>query len=304
VRVIDHDAGLGIRQGADVPGAVLITGSLMLGVYTIVEPAAALGWGATRTQALATVSVALLVAFIVREHVARTPLMPLRIFRSRNLTGASVIQVLSIAGMFGVFFMGSLYLERVLAYGPLQIGLAFLPMTVIMGTLSVRYTDRLAVRFGSVRMVVSGLGLILVSLVYFTQAPVDGSYAQHVFPVMALLGTGAGMAFPVLMNLAMSGTAPEDAGLASGLVSATAQVGGALGLAALATVATGRTETLMRTGDAAAQAMTSGFHLAFWVAAGLVLAAIVAAATLMKTPDQPETEAVEHDETVPELAYA
>ncbi len=304
LRVIDRDAGLGIREGADVPGAVLITSSLMLGVYTIVEPSARLGWGATQTRALAAVSVALLVAFVVREHTARTPLMPLRIFRSRNLTGASVIQVLSIAGMFGVFFMGSLYLERVLAYGPLQIGLAFLPMTVIMGTLSVRYTDRLAVRFGSVRMVVSGLTLILISLVYFTQAPVDGSYMLHVFPVMALLGTGAGMAFPVLMNLAMSGTSPEDAGLASGLVSATAQVGGALGLAALATVAIGRTETLMQSGEAAPQAMTSGFHLAFWVAAGLVLSAIVAAATLMKAPEEPELETVVDDEAVPEPAYA
>jgi MFS family permease len=205
--------------------------------------------------------------------------------------------------MFGVFFMGSLYLERVLGYGPLQIGLAFLPMTVIMGTLSVRYTDRLAVRFGAVRMVVSGLVLILVSLVYFTQAPVDGSYVQHVFPVMALLGTGAGMAFPVLMNLAMSGTDPDDAGLASGLVSATAQVGGALGLAALATVAIGRTETLMQNGDAAPQAMTSGFHLAFWVAAGLVLSAIVAAATLMKTPQEPEVESVEDDDAALEPAY-
>ena len=299
LRVIDRDAGIGIRQGADVPGAVLITSSLMLGVYTIVEPSARLGWGATQTRALAAVSVALLVAFIVREHTARTPLMPLRIFRSRNLTGASVIQVLSIAGMFGVFFMGSLYLERVLSYGPLQIGLAFLPMTVIMGTLSVRYTDRLAVRFGPVRMVVSGLVLILISLVYFTQAPVDGSYVQHVFPVMVLMGTGAGMAFPVLMNLAMSGAAPEDAGLASGLVSATAQVGGAIGLAALATVATGRTEALMQTAGVA-QAMTSGFHLAFWVAAGLVLAAIVAAAVIMKV----DVQDVDDEAAELEPAYA
>jgi EmrB/QacA subfamily drug resistance transporter len=284
-QVIERDSGIGIRQGADVLGAVLITSSLMLSVYTIVEPAARLGWGASRTQVLGALAVALMVAFVVREHTAKTPLMPLRIFRSRNLSGANVIQVLSVAGMFGMFFMGSLYLERVLEYGPLQIGLAFLPVTVIMGTLSVRYSDRLAERFGPVRMLVSGLVLIFIALLYFTQAPVDGSYVQHVFPVMVLMGTGAGMAFPVLMNLAMSGASPEDAGLASGLVSATAQVGGAIGLAALATVATGRTEALMQTAGAA-QAMTSGFHLAFWVAAGLVLAAIVAAAVIMKVDVQ------------------
>jgi MFS family permease len=300
---IERDSGIGIRQGADVLGAVLITSSLMLGVYTIVEPAARFGWDSLRTQVLGAVAVALLVGFVVREHTARTPLMPLRIFRSRNLSGANAIQVLSVAGMFGMFFMGTLYLERVLGYGPLQIGLAFLPVTVIMGTLSVRYSDRLAERFGPVRMLLSGLVLIFVALLYFTQAPVDGSYVQHVLPVMTLMGAGAGMAFPVLMNLAMSGAAPEDAGLASGLVSATAQVGGAIGLAALATVATGRTEALMRTGDAAAEAMTSGFHLAFWVAAGLVLAAIVAAAVIMKV-DVETDDAEAGDEEAAELEPA
>jgi MFS family permease len=191
----------------------------------------------------------------------------------------------------------------VLGYGPLQIGLAFLPVTVIMGTLSVRYSDRLAERFGPVRMLVTGLVLIFVALLYFTQAPVDGSYVQHVLPVMTLMGAGAGMAFPVLMNLAMSGAAPEDAGLASGLVSATAQVGGAIGLAALATVATGRTEALMRTGDAA-QAMTSGFHLAFWVAAGLVLAAIVAAAVIMRVDAAEAVDVEVVDEEAAELEPA
>src|SRR3954468_1105138 len=147
-RLLDRDPGIGLGEGADVPGAVLITGALMLGVYTIVKPAAEDGWGATSTLALGAVSLALLAAFILREASARTPLVPLRIFRSRNVTGANLIQVLSVAGMFGVFFLGSLYLHRVPHYDALQIGLAFLPVTIVMGTLSLRYSEKLIQRFG------------------------------------------------------------------------------------------------------------------------------------------------------------
>jgi EmrB/QacA subfamily drug resistance transporter len=306
LRTLERDRGLGLRNGADVPGALLITGALMLGVYTIVEPAAKHGWGATQTQLLAASALALLVGFVVREHVASTPLMPLRILGSRTLTGANLVQIFSVAGMFGVFFLGSLYMERVLGYGPLQIGLAFLPLTVIMGTLSVRYTDRLVVRFGPVRTHVSGLALILASLIVFTQAPVDATFVQHVMPVMILLGTGAGLAFPSLMSLAMSDTKPEDAGLASGLVNTTAQVGGALGLAVLATMATGHATELMRSGDGAAQALTGGFHFAFWVAAALVVAAMAIAVTMLRPPTEQVDEHVEENLSDAELqpAYA
>src|SRR3954453_14491604 len=148
-RLLDRDQGIGFAEGADVGGAVLITGALMLGVYTIVKPAADYGWGAGRTLALGAVAVALLVAFVVREATARNPLMPLRIFRSRNVSGANAVQALSVAGMFGMFFLGSLYLERVLGYSPLQIGLAFLPATIVMGTLSFRYSEHLITRFGA-----------------------------------------------------------------------------------------------------------------------------------------------------------
>src|SRR4051794_21999389 len=140
-RLVTRDEGIGFRQGADVPGAALITSSLMLGVYTIVKPAAEDGWGAGQTLLLGAISLVLLAAFVAREATARTPLVPLRIFRSRNVTGANLIQVLSVAGMFGVFFLGALYLQRVRHYDALEIGLAFLPVTLIMGTLSVRYTE-------------------------------------------------------------------------------------------------------------------------------------------------------------------
>ena len=273
-RLLEHDPGIGLGEGADVPGAFLITAALMLGVYTIVKPAAEDGWGAGRTLALGGISLALLLGFLAREATARKPLVPLRIFRSRNVASANVIQVLSVAGMFGVFFLGALYLRRVLGYDALQIGLAFLPVTLTMGTLSIRYSERLVTRFGARNMLVPGLLLIGLALVLFAQAPVHGSYLAHVMPSMLLLGIGAGVCFPALMNVAMSGARPQDAGLASGLVNTTAQVGGALGLAVLATLSTSRSGHLIAHGQSTAAALTSGYHLAFWIAAALIAAAI------------------------------
>jgi EmrB/QacA subfamily drug resistance transporter len=272
-RLLVRDAGLGLGRGADVPGAAMITGALMLGVYTIV---------ASRTPALGAVALALLAAFVVREATARNPLMPLRIFRSRDVTGANLVQVLSVAGMFGMFFLGALYLQRILGYDALQTGLAFLPVTLIMGTLSVRCSEPLITRFGARGTLVPGLVLVMAGLVMFAQAPVDGDYVRHVLPVMILLGTGAGLSFPALMGLAMSGATPEDAGLASGLVNTSAQVGGALGLAVLATLSTSRSTELAAGGESTASALTGGYHFAFWIAAGLVAAAIVVALTVLR----------------------
>jgi EmrB/QacA subfamily drug resistance transporter len=273
-RLLAHDAGIGFGEGADVPGAILITSALMLGVYTIVKPAAEDGWGAGRTLALGAVSLALLLGFLAREATARNPLVPLRIFRSRNVASANAIQILSVAGMFGVFFLGALYLRRVLGYDALQIGLAFLPVTLTMGTLSIRYSERLVTRFGARNMLVPGLVLIMLALVLLALAPVHGSYLAHVLPSMLLLGVGAGVCFPALMNVAMSGASPRDAGLASGLVNTTAQVGGALGLAVLATLSASRSGHLLAQGRSSAAALTGGYHLAFWIAAALVAAAI------------------------------
>jgi EmrB/QacA subfamily drug resistance transporter len=270
-RLLANDSGAGFGGGADVPGAVLITAALMLGVYTIVKPAADYGWGAGRTLALGGVSLALLLAFLGREATARNPLVPLRIFRSRNVAAANAIQVLSVAGMFGVFFLGALYLRRVLGYDALQIGLAFLPVSLTMGTLSIRYSERLASRFGARNLLAPGLVLIMLALILFAQAPVHGSYLLH---SMLLLGIGAGVCFPALMGVAMAGVSPQDAGLASGLVNTTAQVGGALGLAVLATLSASRTSHLIAQGHSTAAALTSGYHLAFWIAAALTATAI------------------------------
>src|SRR5215218_6629771 len=292
MRLIDRDDGIGFRQGADIPGAALITGALMLAVYTIVKPAAEDGWGSTGALGFGAVALALLAAFIAREATARTPLIPLRIFRSRNVSGANTVQALLVAGMFGLFFLGSLYLEQVLGYEPLEIGLAFLPATIVMGVLSLRYSELLITRFGARTVLMPGMVLVAAALVLFAQAPVDGDYLPNVFPVMTLLGLGIGVSFPALMTLAMSGATPQDAGLASGLVNTTAQVGGALGLAVLATLSATRSDNLLGDGAATASALTSGYHLAFWIGAALVLSALVVAITVIQAPQQVAHEGV------------
>jgi EmrB/QacA subfamily drug resistance transporter len=295
-RILEPDRGIGFDQGADIPGAALITSSLMLGVYTIVKPAAEYGWGAGRTLALGAGSLALGGLFVAREATTSNPLIPLRIFRSRNVTGANLVQVLTVAGMFGLFFLGSLYLERVLGYDALQIGLAFLPVTIVMGTLSVRFSEPLIMRFGARTVLFPGLTLVAVGLALFTRAPVDGGYVEHVLPVMILLGTGIGVCFPALMTIAMSGATQRDAGLASGLVNTSAQVGGAIGLALLATLSASHTRALLDRGESTASALTGGYHLAFWIAAGLVLAAIVVVALVL----EPESRTAMERQAEPE----
>jgi EmrB/QacA subfamily drug resistance transporter len=310
-RLLARDQGIGFGDGTDIAGAALITSALMLGVYTIVKPAAEQGWSAGPTLALGATSVALLVAFLAREATAPNPLIPLRIFRFRNVAGANTIQALTVAGMFGMFFMGSLYMQRVLGYDALQIGLAFLPATLIMGTLSVRFTEPLIMRFGARRTLLPGLVLIAAGLVLFTLAPVDGSYVTNVLPVMVVLGFGIGTSFPALMTLAMSGATREDAGLASGLVNTTVQVGGALGLAVLATLSATRSDHLIAAGKGQAVALTSGYHLAFLIGAALVVTAIVVAATVLvearpaMTPeDQRRRVSADEGEFSSEVAYS
>jgi EmrB/QacA subfamily drug resistance transporter len=274
LRLLPKDKGIGFGGGADVPGAVLITAALMTLVYTIVEPAAKYGWGAGRTLGLGAAALVLLAAFLVREAKTANPLIPLRIFRSRNVTGANAVQALAVAGMFGMFFLGALYLQRVLGYDALQTGLAFLPATLVMAWFSLGYSQKLIMRFGARSSLIPGLALIAAALALFAQAPVEGDYVQHVLPVMVLLGAGAGVAFPALMTLAMSGATQSDAGLASGLVNTTVQVGGALGLAVLATLSATRSEDLAASGSSQAAALTDGYHLAFLIGAALVVAAI------------------------------
>jgi EmrB/QacA subfamily drug resistance transporter len=295
-RLLDRDTGIGLGRGADVPGAVLITAALMLGVYTIVKPAAEYGWGAGSTLGLGAAALALLVAFVAREATAPTPLVPLRIFRSRDVTGANAIQALTVAGMFGMFFLGVLYLQRILHYDALRTGLAFLPTTLVMGTLSLRYTERLITRFGARTLVLPGLVLIAAGLALFARVPVHGHYLTEVLPSNILLGTGVGICIPALATLAMSGATDGDAGLASGLLNTTMQVGAALGLAVLATLSATRRAALLGSGTSEAVAATGGYRLALLVGAGLVVAAIVVAVTVLRSArPAPEIDADERE---------
>jgi EmrB/QacA subfamily drug resistance transporter len=281
LRLIGDERGSGLRAGADVTGAALVTGSLMLGVYTIVK-AADNGWGSASTIGLGAIAIAGLVAFVARQATARTPLMPLRMFRSRNVTGANAVQVLMVGGLFGMFVLGALYMQRVLGYDAIETGLAFLPVSLGIGVLSFAVAPRLMLRFGSRAVLVPALAGPLLGLLWFSRAPVDASYAVDLLPALVLLGAGAGLAFPALMTLAMSGASPQDAGLASGLVNTTQQVGGALGLAVLTTLATARTDGLRADGESAAAALSSGYGLAFTVGAGMLVVAIALAALVIE----------------------
>jgi EmrB/QacA subfamily drug resistance transporter len=291
LRLLQRDRGLGLARGADVPGALLIVSSLMLGVYTIVE-ASNYGWGSAHTLAFGAGAAALLAAFVLREARAENPLVPLGIFRSRNLTGANMIQALMVAGMFGMFFLGALYLQRVLGFDSLEVGLAFLPVTAIIGTLSLGFSARLNLRFGPRATLLPGLLAIAAGLLLFSRISVDGTYLTDVLPAMVLLGTGAGLSFPSVMSLAMSGVPREEAGLASGLVNTTLQVGGAIGLAVLATMSTNRADNLLSEGASQATALTDGFRLAFLIGAGIAVAAIAVWATVLQPGAAvPEVEA-------------
>jgi hypothetical protein len=253
----------------------------MLGVYTIVKTQS-YGWGSARTLGLGGVALALLAGFGAWEARARNPLMPLRILRSRNVSGANPVQMLFIAGMFGMFFLGSLYMQRVLGYSALQIGLAFLPVAVLIGGLSLGVAPRLITRLGAKTTLVPGLALGAGGLAWLTRTPVGAGYADDLLPSMVLVGAGAGLSFPALMTLAMSSAHPTDAGLASGLANTTQQVGGALGLAVLATLSSTHASALLHDHRSAASALTSGYHFAWTIGTGLLIAAIAASLAVLR----------------------
>jgi EmrB/QacA subfamily drug resistance transporter len=290
-RLLPRDRGIGIDRGVDALGAVLITAGLMLGVYTIVEPAAVHGWSAQQTLLCGFGSVALLAAFVVREATARQPLAPLAIFKSRTVSGANMITALIIAGVYGMFFLGTLAMQRVLEFDALQIGLAFLPQPIVMGTIALRFSGRLTTRFGARALLLPGLGSVLIGLLLVTRLPLDAHYATDLLPSVVLIGLGLGIALPALTTLAMSDVAPEQAGLASGVLNTTIQIGGAVGVAVLATLSASRTTQLAEDGDSAAVAQIGGYHFGFLVAAGFIAAAMVVVPLLARRRRVAESDA-------------
>src|SRR4051812_28761248 len=265
------------RQGEgrlDVAGAVTVTVALVLAVYAVVNGNQA-GWTSARTLGLLAASVVLLAAFVRLESRVRAPLMPLGLFRLRNVAVSNVVGILWAAAMFAWFFLSALYLQLVLGYSPLQVGLAFLPANVIMGVFSIGLSAKLVMRFGFRAPLATGLLLAGAGLALFVRAPVHGSFLVDVLPSMVLLGVGAGMAFNPVLMAAMSDVAPQDSGLASGVVNTAFMMGGALGLALLTSVASSRTNELRIAGDDPAAALTGGYHTAFAVGALFAIAAAV-----------------------------
>jgi EmrB/QacA subfamily drug resistance transporter len=272
----------GLHRGVDIAGAALVTTALMLAVYTIVK-AGDYGWGSAHTLGFGAVALGLLAAFVWRESTAKEPLIPLRMFRSRNVSGANLVQLLMVSSLFGMFFLGVLFMQNVLGYSAIGTGLAFLPVSVGIGAFSLGVSARLNQRIGAKATLLPGLLLVAGGLAWIARAPVSAQYASDLLPAMVLLGIGAGLSFPSLMTLAMSGVSPSEAGLASGLVNTTMQVGGALGLAVLATLATTRTAHLAAGGASHASALTGGYHLAWVISASVAIVALLVATPLLES---------------------
>jgi EmrB/QacA subfamily drug resistance transporter len=285
-RLLASDQGSGLGQGADVSGAALVTAGLMLAVYTIVE-SSSYGLLSGHTLVFGAVSLALLAAFVVRQSRARNPILPLHVFASRKLSIANLVQALMSSAFIGFFFLGSLDLERVLGYGPMEIGLAFLPVAVVMAVFSIRLSARLIAGYGPVRILAAGQAVVAIALAMLALGPVSAGYALHLLVPLALLGLGGGLSFPSLALIAMADASPDDAGLASGILNTTGQVGGALGLAILATIAGWRTTGLLHHGAGALEALAGGYHVAFLIGAATVVVTFLVVISMLRTRPAP-----------------
>ncbi|MFL4907989.1 MFS transporter [Streptomyces sp. MMS24-I2-30] len=282
-RLFDTDRGLGFGAGADMVGAVLVTGGLMLLVFAI-NRIDSDGLGSAQTLGFGGLAIVMLIGFVLRQAKAKTPLLPLRIFRSRYLSGANGVMVLFVAGLFGFQFLLALYLQSVAGYSSIKTGMAYLPGPIVIAVISLGYSAKLITRFGPRRVLLVGMVVTTVALGLLGRLPVDASYAPDVLPSVILLGVGAGLALPAVMGLAMSSATPADSGLASGLINTTQQIGGALGVAILATLAGSRSDTLLGQGKNPAEAMTGGYHVSFLVAAALEVVGVALAAFVLRAP--------------------
>ncbi|MEV5571028.1 MFS transporter [Spirillospora sp. NPDC052269] len=273
LRYLPSDRGLGFSAGVDVLGGLLVTAGSMLVVYTIVRTESS-GWGLP-TLGLGLGALALLGGFVARQATASVPLMPLRVLRDRNVWGANLVQFVILAALFSFQVMVALYMQNVLRYNASETGLAMLPAAGAIGVVSLFAAARLIDRFGARAVLVTGLVLLLAARVLLTRLPVDGHFAQDLLPLMLLTG-GGGLVLPALTGLGMSGAKPEDAGVVSGVFNTTQQIGAALGVAALSAVAAANTDGTSRA------ALTHGYHVAFWVGAGLLTAGIVLSLAVLR----------------------
>jgi EmrB/QacA subfamily drug resistance transporter len=269
----------------DVAGAVTITAALMLAVYAIVNGNET-GWLTAQTLGLLGAAVVLVLVFLAIEARIAAPLVPLAIFRNVNLSAANVAGALLAAGLFAYFFFSALYMQQVLDYSPLEVGLAYLPGTVLWGASSL-YSDKLVMRFGIKPPLLAGLGLMMLALVLFARTPVDGNWVVDILPATLAIGLGAGIAFNPILLAAMSDVAPEQAGLASGVVNTAFMMGGALGLAVLASLADFRTQSLLDSGDDLVSATNGGYHAAFLLGIAFLAAAALVSALVLRPATAP-----------------
>ena len=284
----------------DVAGAISVTAALMLAVYAIVNGNEA-GWTSTQTVGLLGAAAVLFAIFLAVEARISSPLVPLGLFRNRNVSSANVLGILMAAGMFAYFFFSALYLQLVLGYSPLEVGLAYLPGTVVWGAASLLLSDKLVMKYGIKPPLLTGLGLMAFALVLLARTPVDGDWLVDIAPATIAVGLGAGIAFNPILLAAMSGVAPEQAGLASGVVNTAFMMGGALGLAALAAIADSRSDDLLASGDASVVALNGGYHAAFLVGAIFVVASAIVGGLLLRV-ERPQAQA--HGMGEPALAEA
>jgi len=289
LRLLPSERAQTTSRRLDVAGAVTVTVALMLAVYAIVNGNQN-GWTSAETLGLLGGAVALLALFLIIESRVPSPLVPLGLFKLRNIRISNLVGVLWAAAMFAWFFLSALYLQLVLGYKPLEVGLAFLPSNLIMGAFSIGLSAKLVMRYGFRKPLAVGLLLAAAGLALFARAPVDGTFVVDVLPSMILLGVGAGMAFNPVLLAAMSDVEPKDAGLASGLVNTSFMMGGALGLAVLASIAASRTHTLRLGGASELSALTGGYHVAFLVGAAFAAAAAVIGGTRLRAADHPAHE--------------
>jgi EmrB/QacA subfamily drug resistance transporter len=286
LRLLPGKEELAERDSVDVAGAITVTAALVAAVYAIVNGNDA-GWTSGQTLGLLAAAVVLLGAFLVIETRAKHPLMPLSIFKHRTLATANVMGVLMAAGLFAAFFLSALYMQLVLDYTPLQVGLAYLPQTLVWGGVSLFLSDKLVMRYGIRMPIVIGFPAFAIGILLFARAPVDGNYFVDMLPAMLLQGFGAGVAFNPLLLAAMGDVEPQDSGLASGVVNTAFMMGGALGLAILASAADSRTDSLVASGENAVDALLSGYHLAFLIGAVFAAGAAVVGAIFLRPAQQP-----------------
>jgi EmrB/QacA subfamily drug resistance transporter len=287
--LVPNDSGIGLGDGIDWVGSLLVTVALMIGVYAIVQ-ATRDGWGSAQVIGGGAISLALLGAFGVLESRLANPIMPLRILGLRSLTASSAVRGMLVTGMYGTFFIGTLYLEHVLRYGALQAGASYLPWTLTVAALSLGITARLVARFGALRLLIVGLCSMIVGLALLTTVGPHTSFLPTIFLAYFAIGLGAGTSFMPLLTIAMAEVPAADAGLASGIVNVSQQVSGAIGLAVLSTLAATRTKTLAGNGHSALNALLGGYHFAFAIAAICLAVGVIVAIALLRTPAKPTAQ--------------